>query len=240
MEWVELTARERSVFGKEACKKLRNRNEIPGVLYGGEEENVSLVLSPVELRRAIEEGGGENVIIHLTVQRDGEELVRTVMVKDLQLDPVNARPLHVDLMQISMEKQIRVKVPISLRGEAPGVKVDGGILEHILREVEVECLPASIPETLVADISSLKIGDAIHVRDLHTIEGVKILEGLEILVASVSPPEKEEEVPVPEVAPAEPEVLTKKEPKEEKEREKEKEKEKERDKDKEKEKEKIS
>jgi len=223
MEWVELTARGRSVFGKEACKKLRDRNEIPGVLYGGEEGTISVVLNPVELRKAIEEGGGENVIIRLTIRRDGDEMVRTVMVKDLQFHPVNGRPLHVDLLRISMEKLIRVKVPITLHGEAPGVKVDGGILEHILREAEVECLPASIPEALVADISSLKIGDAIHVKDLQAVEGVKILEGLESLVASLVPPEKEEEVvAAPEVAPAEPEVLTKKEPKEEKEKEKEK------------------
>jgi len=219
MEWVELTARERSLFGKGACKKLRGRNEIPSILYGGEEGNISLVLNPAELRKAIEEGGGENAIIRLTIRRDGDEMIRTVMVKDLQSHPVNGRPLHVDLLRISMEKSIRVKVPITLQGEAPGVKVDGGILEHILREAEVECLPASIPEALIADISSLKIGDAIHVKDVHAVEGVKILEGLETLVASVVPPEKEEELAAaPEVAPAEPEVLTKKETKEEKEK----------------------
>jgi large subunit ribosomal protein L25 len=220
MEWVELAAKERLVFGKEACKRLRDKNEIPGVLYGGKEGNISLVLNPVDLRKALEKGGGENVIIHLTVHRDGEEMVKTVMVKDLQFHPVSGRYLHVDLLRISMEKAIRVEVPITLHGEAPGVKVGGGILEHVLREVEVECLPAAIPEALVGDISLLQIGDSIHVKDLEAIEGVRILENPEILVASVAPPEKEEEVAPVEAAPAEPEVVTRKEPKEEREKEK--------------------
>jgi large subunit ribosomal protein L25 len=220
MEWVELSARERIGLGKEACKKLRDRNEIPGVLYGGEEGALSLALNPADLRKALEKGGGENVIIHLTVRRNGEEMVRTVMVKDLQSHPVNGKYLHVDFLRISMEKAIRVKVPIALQGEAPGVKMAGGILDQALREVEVECLPAAIPETLVADISSLQIGDSIHVKDLEAIEGVRILENPEILVASVIPPAKEEEVAAPEAAPAEPEVVTRKEPKEEREKEK--------------------
>lgn len=220
MERVELAAKERMVFGKEACKRLRDKNEIPGVLYGGEEGNFSLALNPVELRKALEKGGGENVIIHLTIHRDGEQMVRTVMVKDLQFHPVNGRCLHVDFLRISMEKPIRVEVPITLYGEAPGVKVGGGIVEHVLREVEVECLPAAIPETLVGDISSLQIGDSIHVKDLRIIEGVKILENPEMVVASVIPPEKEEEVAPLEAAPAEPEVVTRKEPKEEREKEK--------------------
>ena len=225
MEWVELAAKERRVFGKEACKKLRVNNEIPAILYGGGEGNISLALNPVDLRKALEKGGGENVIIHLTVHRDGEEVMRTVMVKDIQSHPTRGEYLHVDLLRISMEKMIRVDVPITLYGEAPGVKMMGGILDHVLREVEVECLPAEIPEALVADISSLEIGDSVHVRDLKAIEGVKILVNPEMLVASVSHPEKEEEAPV-EVAPAEPEVVTRKETKEVKE-EKEKEKEKE-------------
>lgn len=218
MEWVELAARERQIFGKEACKKLRVRSEIPGVLYGGGEGNISLVLNPVDLRKTLEKGGGENVIINLTVHRGGEAAVRTVMVKELQSHPTKGTYLHVDFLRISMEKIIRVDVPIALHGEALGVKMKGGILDHVLREVEVECLPAAIPEALVADISSLDIGDSIHVRDLRAIEGVKILVNPEMVVASVSPPEKEEEAPV-EVAPAEPEVVTRKEAKEGKEEE---------------------
>jgi large subunit ribosomal protein L25 len=216
MEWVELAAKERQVFGKEACKKLRVSNEIPGVLYGGGEGSISLALNPVDLRKALEKGGGENVIINLTIHRDGEEMVRTVMVKDLQSHPTRGEFLHADFLRISMEKMIRVDVPITLHGESPGVKLRGGILDHVLREVEVECLPAAIPEALVADISSLDIGDSVHVRDLQEIEGVKILANPEMLIASVTHPEKEEEVPV-EAAPAEPEVVTRKETKETKE-----------------------
>ncbi len=239
MEWVELAAKERRVFGKEACKKLRVNNQIPGILYGGEERNISLVLNPVDLRKTLEKGGGENVIINLTVHRDGEEIVRTVMVKDIQSHPTQGEYLHVDLLRISMEKMIRVDVPITLHGEAPGVKMMGGILDHILREVEVECLPAAIPEALVVDISSLEIGDSVHVRDLKAIEGVKILVNPEMVVASVSHPEKEEEEAPVEVAPAEPEVVTRKETKEEVKEEKDKDKEKEKEKEKGKEKEKA-
>ena len=225
MEWVELAAKERKVFGKGACKGLRGKNEIPGILYGGGEGNIALALNPLDLRKALEKGGGENVIINLSIQKDAEDTVRTVMVKDLHVHPIKGNYLHVDLLRISMEKMIRVDVPITLHGEPPGVKLGGGILEHILREVEVECLPAAIPEALVADVSSLEIGDSVHVRDLKAIEGVKILENQELIVASVSPPEKEEEEAPAEVAPAEPEVVTRKEGKEEEEK-KEKEKEK--------------
>jgi large subunit ribosomal protein L25 len=216
MEWVALAASERRVFGKEKCKKLRVSKEIPAILYGGEEGNIPLALNPLDLKKALERGGGENVIINLTIHRDGEEMVRTVMVKDIQSHPTRGEYLHADFLRISMEKMIRVDVPVTLHGEPLGVKLKGGILDHVLREVEVECLPAAIPEALVADISLLDIGDSVHVRDLMVIEGVKVLANPEMVVAAVSPPEKEEEVPV-EAAPAEPEVVTKKEAKDTKE-----------------------
>ena len=216
MEWVDLEVKERKALGKEACKKLRRKNEIPGVLYGGNERNMPLVLDPSVLRKALEKGGGENVIIQLKVRHDGEEMARTVMVKGIQYHPTRGDYLHVDFLQISMEKEIRVKVPITLYGESPGVKLKGGILEHVLREVEVECLPAAIPDSMAADISALDIGDSIHVADLKATEGVRILEGLEMVVALVVAPEKEEEVVPVEAAPAQPEVVSRKEGKEEK------------------------
>jgi len=219
MEWMELSARERRGLGKGSCRKLRSRNEVPAILYGGDGSPLPLAVSRSELKKVMERGGGENAILRLSIQHDGEELVKTAMIKDVQIHPVRGEYLHVDFLRISLEKPIRVKVPISLRGEAPGVKVTGGILDQALREVEVECLPAAIPASLVADISSLQIGDSIHVSDLESVEGVKILESPEIVVASVVPPEREEEVVAPEVTPAEPEVVSKKEPREEREKE---------------------
>lgn len=219
MEWIELSARGRKGLGKGACRKMRGRNEVPGILYGGDESPLPLVVSRSELKRVMERGGGENAILRLSIRQDGEEVAETAMIKDLQIHPVKGEYLHVDFLRISLEKPIRVKVAISLRGEAPGVKMMGGILDHALREVEVECLPAAIPDALVADISALQIGDSLHVGDLESIEGVRILESPEIVVASVVPPEREEEVAAPEAAPGEPEVVSKKESREEREKE---------------------
>ncbi len=203
MEKVNLEAEIREKTGKGSSGRLRRTGYIPAILYGGKEEAQSLVVNTKDLERALSSEAGENVIISLKV---GDK-TRTVIVKDLQTDPVRGDFLHVDLCQISLREKLKASVPIEVRGEAPGVK-EGGILQHRLREIEVECLPTEIPEFIPVDVSGLGIGDSLHVKDLRVIGDIKILVDGEESVVSIVPPTIEEVAPpTPEEVVAEPEVI---------------------------------
>jgi large subunit ribosomal protein L25 len=210
MATVDLQGEVRTVIGKAAVKKLRRALRIPGVVYGGSRGPVSVTVNPQALQAAL--GAGENPLINLSLTGDGGRTA-VVILKALQRDPVKGRVLHVDFQEVSMEKKVRVEVPLVITGEATGVKNKGGILEHGLRQLFVECLPLSIPERIVVDVSALDIGNAIHVSELRVGEDVRILEDGERVVASVVAPAIEE---APTAAPeaeaaAEPEVVGKKE-----------------------------
>jgi large subunit ribosomal protein L25 len=166
-------------------------------------------VNPQELLTAL--GAGDNVLISLTLEGGSQLEARTVILKDLQLDPVRGRPLHADFLEVSMERKIRVEVPLVLTGESLGVKGKGGILGQPLRQLFVECLPLNIPERIAVDVSSLDVGDAIHVRDLTVAEGVRILEDGDRVVASVVAAAAEEVAAPVEEKPAEPELVGKKE-----------------------------
>ncbi len=209
MATVDLKGTVRITVGKAEARRLRRTLRIPGVIYGGSRGPIHVVVNPQELLSAL--GAGENVLINLSL--DGAEGTQAcvVILKELQLDPVKGRPLHADFQEISMERKIRVEVPLVLTGESVGVKSKGGILEQPLRQLFVECLPLNIPERIPVDVSALDVGDAIHVRDLTVREGVRILEDPARVVASVVAPAAEEVAPPVEEKPAEPEVVGKKE-----------------------------
>jgi large subunit ribosomal protein L25 len=203
MEKVSLEAEIREKTGKGSSGRLRRTGYIPAILYGGKEVPQSLIVNIKDMKKALSTEAGENVIISLKV---GDK-TRTVIVKDLQTDPVKGDLLHVDLYQISLKERLKASVPIEVRGEAPGVK-EGGILQHRLREIEVECLPTEIPEFIPVDVSGLSIGDSLHVKDLRVTGDLKILAAGEESVISVVPPTVEEVAPpTPEEAAAEPEVI---------------------------------
>lgn len=207
MEFVELKGEVRRQTGKEAAKRLRRRKLIPAIVYGPGVEPVPIAVSPRDLLKALE--AGENVIIKLSLQENGSFSSRMVILKELQQHPVRGDVLHADFLEISMERKLRVAVPVQLVGEAIGVRARGGILDQHLRELSVECLPMAIPDRIEVDVSSLDVGDAIHVRDLQVGEGVRILEDPERKVVSVIAPEVEAvaevaaEVPAVEAAPKE-------------------------------------
>ncbi len=210
MATVELSGEIRSAVGKAAAKRLRRNRRIPGIVYGGSRGPVPVTLSPRELATAL--GSGENVLINLSLAGGDGPQSRMVILKSLQLDPVKGQPLHADFLEVSMDKKIRVEIPLALSGEPVGVKSKGGILEQSLRQVFVECLPLNIPERFVVDVSGLDVGNAVHVHDLSVGEGVRILEDLDRVLASVVAPEVEEvAAPTEEEKPAEPEVVGKKE-----------------------------
>jgi large subunit ribosomal protein L25 len=209
MATVNLQGEIRTGLGKAVAKKLRRAQRIPGVVYGGAKGALSVTVDPLALQGVL--GQGENVLINLSLTGDGG---RTAMVilKELQRDPVKGRPLHVDFQEVSMEKKVRVEISLHLTGEPAGVKNKGGILEHGLRQLFVECLPLAIPERITLDVSGLDIGNSLHVKDLALPEGVRVLDDPERVVASVVAPTIEEAPAVPEAEVAvEPEVVGKKE-----------------------------
>lgn len=212
MEEVKLKVELRKDAGKEAAKRLRRLGTIPAVIYGKGEKTIPIKISARELEKVLHTAAGENVLINLKIAHT-KEAGKTVIIKELQHDPVKGDIYHIDFNHISLKEAIEVKVPVTTKGESPGVK-EGGVMEHILWELEVECLPTQIPEKFEVDCSNLAIGDAIHVKNLFIPEGIKVLNPPEDVVVSVVPPKAEEEVPVEEEV-IEPEVIGKKKEEEE-------------------------
>ncbi len=210
MEELILEAQLREGLGKNKSKALRHQGLIPAVVYSGGKESLAIKISRGELLKLIHQHQVENAVITLKVKDDKKGSGRPCMIKEMQHDPVKGEILHVDLNEISLTKAIKVNVPVTTRGEAPGVKSDGGSLEHILWEIEIECLPTDIPKHIDIDISSLKIGDSIHIKDIQFPPKVKVLNEADAIVVSVAAPMKEE-VPAAEgTEPTEPEVLKEK------------------------------
>ena len=206
MKTVPLKANQRLEIGKQAVKKLRTKNRIPAVVYGAGVKSTSIDVSADDFLRAIHTKLGENVVIQLTVSGP-KNFEKTVVIKEIQQNPVTDAIDHVDFNAISLTEKIKVKVMVQVKGEAPGVK-EGGVLDVVQHEIEVECLPTNIPERLEADISNLKIGDSIHIREIAFPQGVvPQLSDEEVVVAIHAP--QAEEAPVPEEAAAEPEVIGK-------------------------------
>ena len=134
----------------------------------------------------------------LSIEGNGEPTEKTVMIKELQIDPVKRHYLHVDFFEVAMDEEITIPIPIKLIGEAEGVEI-GGVLQQVRREHEIRCLPSQIPDSLEIDVSSLRIGDSIHLKDVHLPPGIKVLEDADLTIATVLAPTIEKEV-VEEVA----------------------------------------
>ena len=206
----------RSGRGKNESRRLRMEGRIPAVVYGARKkgkapEGVPVAVDPKEVLRILHSEAGANTLINLKL--DGGE--SRVMVKEYQLDPVTHRLLHADFYQLAMDRAITVTVPIVVKGEAKGVKLDGGMLDFITREVQVECLPTDIPERIDVDVSELMLHQAIRLRDLPENPKWKTLNEPETMLVHVVLPKAEEAAATEEVeavvAPgeAEPEVIKK-------------------------------
>ena len=210
MEKVILKADIREELGKEANRKLRAQGLIPGVVYKKGSKALSLKVDTKKFFNILHTSAGENVIITLQIK---EKEDKTVIIKEIQYDPVREDMFHVDFHEISLTEKITVNIPIEPKGEPEGVKTDGGILDHPLKELEIECLPTQIPERIDVRVENLKIGDAIRVKDLDIPEGITVLNDPEITVLSVVPPRVEEEPEEGlEEAAGEPEVIREKKP----------------------------
>jgi large subunit ribosomal protein L25 len=210
----ELTIKRRSGTGKQIAKRLRRGGEVPAILYGGAQTE-PVVVDPKAVLRMIAGHGATTQLLTLKVDGDGGGS-RLAIIRALQFDPVTERLLHVDLQEVSADKPITVRVAVHPVGEAVGVKDTKGILNLVLHEVTVSCLPTAIPERIDADVTALAIGDVLTIADLTVPAGVRVLNDPGQAVATVSPPMAEEEVApaVTAAVTAEPEVLTERKPKE--------------------------
>ena len=211
MEEIKLDVQLRN--GKQ---KIKSKEDIfPAILYGGQMESMPIKVDRRVYAKTTRLLKGQNVIFHLNVL-EGDKKIKdfSAIIKEEQLDPVSERLLHIDFQRISLTEEIEVKVPITTKGEAVGVKQDGGSLDHALCELDVICLPTNIPAKIVVEVGNLKIGDSIQVKDLTLPAGVKTKHNLESIVVSVVPPMKAEVTPAEGTVITEPEVLKEKKPKE--------------------------
>lgn len=204
-------AQARKAGGKNDARRVRKTGMVPAAVYGAGKDPVAVAVDPKAMTKILGSEAGHNTIFDLAVDGGSEK----VMIVDWQYEPLKGKLLHVDLKRIAMDKVLRVRVPVILKGTAEGVKTEGGILEQLIREVEIECLPADIPTSIIADVTPLKHGDNLRVSDLARGDKWKFLTEEDQMIAHVTHV-KEEVVATPEAvaaeagaAPAEPEVIKK-------------------------------
>jgi large subunit ribosomal protein L25 len=201
-------AEPREDFGKNAARRSRRVGRIPGVVYGGGGPVIPVSVDPEGIREILHSESGHNAIFTLAIR--GKAPSRA-MIRDWQSEPIRGGLLHVDLVRIALDTKLRLKVAVHVTGEPKGVKVDGGIFEFMLREVEVECLPDDIPEAITVDVTPLGLSQSLRVAELTIGPKVKVLTDPNRVVAHVVTLKAEEEKPAEAVegAPAEPEVIRK-------------------------------
>jgi len=213
-----LEATKRDTIGKNEARRTRRHGLVPGVLYGASsdgagKESTAIAVNPKALLKILHSESGANTLISLKLAGGGDA---RVLVKEYQLDPVTHQLLHADFYRVAMDRKIQVTIPVIVKGEPKGVKQQGGVLEFIRREIEIECLPADIPNSIEVDVSELMVGQSIRVKDVATNPKWKAITDAEVMLLHVIIP-KVEEVPVAAeaavagaaAAPAEPEVIKK-------------------------------
>jgi large subunit ribosomal protein L25 len=192
LDLIELKTKIRTTTGNGPARRLRVSGQIPAVLYGPKTEPVLLSVDKSDLELLFKKGGIGQVVLNLVIQKNGETLTMPAMIKELQTHPVSRNFIHVDFYEIKMDQKITAKIPVITTGKAKGVEA-GGILQIIRRELEVECLPLEVPESIEVDISDLDIGDSIHVGQIHVEGEIEFLEEDDYTVVTVSSPKMEEE-----------------------------------------------
>lgn len=210
MERLSIVAEKREEQGKGVARSLRRDGMVPAVLYrGGGSQSIKLVKK--DLAKLINSMSGEQVMVDLQF-KDGEK--KLALLKDYQVDPIRGELLHTDFFEVSLTEEVRIPIHVTTVGEPIGVRRDGGILQHTLREVMIECLPDKIPGKTSVDISKLEVGQSIHVSDLRFEEGIKVLNDpndviVTVVAAAVEAAPVAAEAVAEVAAPAEPEVVKK-------------------------------
>jgi large subunit ribosomal protein L25 len=208
-----LEAQTRESFGKNEARRTRREGKVPAVLYGGDGKGATPIsVAPKALLKILHSEAGQNTLIALKLAGAGDA---RVLVKDFQLDPITHAVLHADFYRVAMDKLLQVTIPVVVHGEPKGVKQQGGLVEFIRRDIEIECLPADIPEHIDVDISELMLHEGVRVRDVATNPKWKPISDPDMMIVHVIMPKAEEVAAPAEVAavatatPAEPEVIKK-------------------------------
>ena len=210
MSEIVVAAQARAETGKNVNRRLRAKGMIPGTLYGASREARAVAVSPKAISSILRSATGENTLFDLEL--DGQK--RKVILKEFQLEPVKGQLLHADFYEVALDRTLQVSVHVELTGIPVGVKVQGGVLDFVTRELAMECLPADIPGKIVVDVSGLELGKHLRVSDLQIPAKVKVLTEPDVVVAHVVAPRAEEapaaaEATTEEAAAAEPEVIKK-------------------------------
>jgi len=190
MAEMTVSVQSRTEFGSGAAKRIRRSGMVPGVVYGGSAETLQVAVSPKDLFMLLRSQSGRNTILRLEVEGTKAD---SVILKDWQVDPVKETILHADFQRIAMDETLRVTVPVSVRGVPDGVKTEGGFLEVVMREIEVECLPSDIPDEIACDVTDLHLHQSLRISDLPKIEDVQILAAADQVVVHVVAVKEEEE-----------------------------------------------
>jgi large subunit ribosomal protein L25 len=202
LELIELKTNIRTTTGNGPARRLRQKGLIPAVLYGPGTESVLLSVNIRDIDMILKKGRIGQALLNLVIPNNGETSTKTVMVKELQLHPVSRNFLHIDFYEVAMDRKIMVNIPVTTTGKAKGVE-NGGILQIIRRELEVQCFPLDVPESIEIDITDLDVGDSIHVGDISRQSGIEFLGEENFTVVTVVTPKIEEEEEVTEEEEAE-------------------------------------
>ena len=210
---LKINAQPRTESGRNAVKKIKRAGLVPGVIYGAKDPALNIQVVERELTKLLDHASSESVLVDVQIQDGAETRNRTALIQEVQHHPVTGAIQHLDLHAVAMDELLSAEVSVETIGEAIGVRQGGGVLELILRTVEIECLPADLPESIKVDVSALEVGDSIHVKTLALPAGVTVLNDGELTVVSVAAPTVVEEpaAALPEAG-AQPEVIGEKKP----------------------------
>jgi large subunit ribosomal protein L25 len=209
-EYLEIEVEERTQLGRSGARQARRQGLVPGVVYGGKRQTVPVLIDSKRIQGLLSSESGMNTIFMLNLKGKGAK--RHVMIRDFQRDPVTNDLVHADFIRILMDEKVEVAVPVHIAGIAEGVKNQGGLLDFVMRDIRISCLPSQIPEHFVADVTALEIGDSVKVEDLARDAGLQILTPGDQTVVVISPPVKEQdevEEAAEDAEAAEPEVIQK-------------------------------
>jgi large subunit ribosomal protein L25 len=187
MAQVTLSARVRNTKGKGATRKLRRDKQVPAIFYGPHSAATMLSVNYSDLQSLIKSTTSENIILQLRIESDKGTETRSVIMKELQADPIKPVYYHADFYEIALDKELTLNIALHLVGTPPGV-TEGGVLQHVKRDIQVSCLPADMVESIQVDVSALNIGDAVHVKDIVLPKGIQSLEDEDETVAVVAAP----------------------------------------------------
>jgi large subunit ribosomal protein L25 len=209
---VQLKAKLRTGIGKGAVKRMRSLGEVPAVIYGAHSKPVNVAVAVMELEKALHDATSENVLVDLVLDVGGKTNNRLALIQEVQHHPYEDTILHIDFHEVVATEKLRTNVPVRPMGEPAGVKTGGGVLEYVMRELRVECLPQDLPDVMEVNVEMLEIGQSVHVGDITPPKGVTLLDDKGQTVFLVAAPITEEELAAMTEAAAapsaEPEVIT--------------------------------